>query len=53
VWASSPTQKRGDAFVATMKRPEKGYAAMFAEIEYPGPHDPYTVSTLIRILGAK
>jgi hypothetical protein len=52
-WTSEPMTAAGGDWVGRVDRPAEGYAAVFGEITYEQDGTPFTVSTQIRILGAR
>lgn len=50
-WQAFPTQADGPHAVYELPLPERGFAALFAEAEYPADDAPYSFSTNVRIVG--
>ncbi len=52
-WSSVPLQKTGDGFEAEIKRPDNGYAVVYAQINLETDGGVMPVTTEVSIIGAK
>jgi PhoPQ-activated pathogenicity-related protein len=52
-WQETKLEPMGPHYMFTLKKPEKGYSAIFGEAVYPSGDKEYYLSTEVRIIGAK